>query len=59
MITGACILVVGVATGYALSLFRNPYSKPARMVKKIVSGRAIIINTDPDIDLGQNEETNK
>lgn len=52
MITGVVIFLAGALIGYSFSYLRNPFSKEARFVRKLLSPKAKIIDTSPDVDLG-------
>jgi hypothetical protein len=53
MITGAMLILGGILIGYGLSYLRNPFSKESRFVRKLLSPKAKIIDTSPDVDLGE------
>ena len=51
MYTGALILLFGILIGYSIHLF--PISrKTNRVIKKLTSRKAKLIDTDPPVDLG-------
>lgn len=51
MYTGALIFLVGIIFGYSIHFF--PVArKTNRVIKKLTSRKAKVIDTSPDIDLG-------
>lgn len=54
--TGAVILLVGILTGSLLTK-KDFYSASGRTLKKIIkNNKAKIIDTSPDVDLGDKEK---
>ena len=50
MITGACILLIGIGIGYLIPVRQTKISK---LAKKLISRQASIVDLTP-IDLGEN-----
>ncbi len=60
MIIGSVILILGYITGYCVGVALHdkvPANKVIKKIKKALSKNAKIIDTSPEIDLG-NEEIN-